>query len=506
MTRSTVDAVLLLLRLPLNAVRLLLATPSAHWVALLAGGLVVAAWIGVVARGPAPRLRLLDRLTCVCGALILLWFLRGGNVDWAQTQDWKNAFTYYSALHEAASGPRLPYHLRTAIHGTERYFANLEAPLSPAAVLMPWVGIGPFFATHVALYVLAGAIGLLVLKRELALASYAWTLFAAAFYFNGHITAHLANGHTGWIGYFLLPWFFVALVRLAKNDCSFETAAIWAATLGTMILSGSWHVFVWCWLFSAAMCCWSARRLSFFLRASAIVALLGAVRLVPGIVTFGTGDNLFAGGFDSATTALLAMTTSPAAMSGTLEPHEVDTFVGLAGTILVLLGAVTWRHPSAGMARILLVPSAVLAVLSLSDNFGQTLFHLPGLVSQRVATRFLIVPVLAMMLMGCVRLDRWLARVRHPSWRGTPALLLGILLVIELSVHLAGWRPAGAPAAPETLSVLKISVDDVPYVRAVVIGLWTTIGASLVLVAVAVRRQSLRRSSVTGGGEALPEP
>ena len=489
-----------LLRLPLNAVRLLIASPSAQGIALVAGGLVVAAWVVGVARWPAPRLRLLDRLTCVCGVLILLWFLRAGNVDWAQTRDWQNAFTYYSALDEAASGLRLPYHLRTAVQGTERYFANLEAPFSPAAALLPWAGIGTFFVTHLALYVLAGAVGLLVLKRELALSSYAWTLFAAAFFFNGHIAAHLANGHAAWIGYFLLPWFFVAQVRLARNDCSFETAAIWAATLGTMIVSGSWHVFVWCWLFSAAMCAWSARRLSFLIRASAMVGLLGAVRLVPGIVTFGTGDNQFVGGFDSATTALRAMTTSPAAMSGALEPHEVDTFVGLAGTILLLLGAVTWRHPSAGIARTLLVPSAVLALLSLSDNFGRTLFHLPGLVSQRVATRLLILPVLAMILMGCVRLDQWLVRERRPSWQETAALLLGILLVIELSVHLAGWRPAGASTAPEALSVLKISADDVPYVRAVTIGLWTTVGSSILLVWIAVRRKAGASSTTRSQG------
>ena len=60
-----------------------------------------------------------------------------------------------------------------------------------------------------------------------------------------------------------------------------------------------------------------------------------------------------------------------------------------------------------GVARALLLPSVVLAVLSMDHVFGSTLFHLPGLVSQRVTTRFLVMPVLALVVMGCVQLDSW---------------------------------------------------------------------------------------------------
>ena len=420
---------------------------------------------------------------------MLLWFLRFGAVDWSQTPDWKNASTYVAALDEAASERRLPYHLRTAVQGTERYFANLEAPLSPAAPLLPWLDRRGFLALHFALYYAAGCVGLLLLKRELALSSFAWTLFATAFLFNGHVAAHLAHGHAAWMGYFLLPWFFVAAVRVARADLSFATLTMWSATLGAMIIGGSWHVFVWCWLFSAALGVASARRALFVLRGSMIIALLAAIRLLPGILTFGAGDNRFIGGFDSLATAVLAIATSPAPASGELGPHEVDTYVGLAGAALAIAGAVLWRHPLRTGAGLLLWASACLAVLSIGDTFERTLFQLPGLVSQRVATRFLIVPVLAMILTGCVRLDRWMAQPAR-SWtlKALP-LAIGALLVTELAVHLAGWRPAGSATAVDAASVLKTAADDPAYVRAVIVGLWVTVITALWLAAMTLVRQ-----------------
>ena len=90
-----------------------------------------------------------------------------------------------------------------------------------------------------------------------------------------------------------------------------------------------------------------------------------------------------------------------------LDQWELDTYVGGVGFILLCLGAAPFKASARKYLNFLLLPSAVLIILSFGDSYRETLFRLPGFVSERVTTRLLVVPVLWLALAGAVRADGW---------------------------------------------------------------------------------------------------
>ena len=74
-----------------------------------------------------------------------------------------------------------------------------------------------------------------------------------------------------------------------------------------------------------------------------------------------------------------------------------------------------------------------LVILSTFDIYKWTLFKLPGFVSERVATRLVIVGVLGLALVGSTQLDRWVRREPNRSWRIAAVGLATALLLLQPS-------------------------------------------------------------------------
>ena len=295
----------------------------------------------------------------------------------------------------------------------------------------------------------------------------------------------------------LQPWIFVALVRVSRGDVSFRTASILALALATMVLLGGWHVFVWSWLFVAAFCLCRWATAGLLLRISLLVGLLAAVRLLPGVLTFGGGTNASIGGFESLALVGRALVAGSGPRESGLPWWEYDTYIGYVGFLLLCIGLI----PMAGRAPGSLSPrfiaaSLTLFVLSLDRVYELTLFQLPGFVSERVATRFLIIPMLILTLLGLVRIDR--AVDWHAGWRAWPnvaCLLAGWLLVVQLAVRAHAWRPAARTAVTALpIDVLGAAGPAGPYHWAVWLGGVVSLVAfaAVVIAASRIRKASAR--------------
>ena len=71
-----------------------------------------------------------------------------------------------------------------------------------------------------------------------------------------------------------------------------------------------------------------------------------------------------------------------------------------------------------------------------------TLFRLPGFVSERVASRLLVVGLLGFALLGCVQLNLWLTRRPITPARRAALALAGLLMAAQLLVRANAVRPA----------------------------------------------------------------
>jgi hypothetical protein len=206
-------------------------------------------------------------------------------------------------------------------------------------------------------------------------------------------------------------------------------------------------------------CLGSPQRVVLLAEIGVVAALLAAARLAPGILTFGTGSNVFISGFPSAASVFDALIGSPAP-NALLDAWELDAYVGIVGFVLLIVGAFPFRESGKRFLNVMLLPSAMLVLLSLGHLYGDTLFRLPGFVSERVTTRLIVLPILWLTLAAVIRLDTWWRRSSASIVRSIPLLIGGLLLAMQLVLRAQGWQPhAGTTDGPSISVVKSMSVE-----------------------------------------------
>jgi hypothetical protein len=460
-----------LFRIPLVYTRSLLATPDA--IPIVGAGIAIVAaawWVSLRARRPAIG-KFVEIVVVFFMLATVAWLLRFGKDDWGSTQDHLKDWAYYSTLRQAAETWQLPLYSKQAFHlQTERYFANAETPLGPHAILLAFMEIRTFFLLHALLMAGIGAAGLLVLRRELRLALFGWTVFVIAFVLNSFTTWHLAEGNTPWVNMWLLPWIFWSTIRLRQGDDSNRIAAVTSLCLAMMIVNGAWHIFMWSAMIIGAGAIGRRLNLIFLAKTFGLVLALTSFRIVPAFLTVGGGQNEFGAGFASVGDLVGALLTES---SATRFPWFANTnfFVSWFGFALIASALVPWPRSSSA-ADALRIPAVTLFVLSIGSVYEHTLFRLPVFVSERFTFRFAAPAALAMLLIGCCHVQEWGMWRSRRSWlTALPVLVAAMSLVVQLGLLATAIRPRFAELPPPVLDNLKTTLSEPSYVLSVRFGL-----------------------------------
>ena len=124
---------------------------------------------------------------------------------------------------------------------TDPYLACPDTLLSPQALLLLFLEPGPFMLANVLFMYTLGWVGMLLIRRRYHLALVPFTALLLLFNFNGHITAHLAVGHSEWVGYFILPFFVLLVLILVDPEGDSATAKVgWGWTLSMALVLSAW--------------------------------------------------------------------------------------------------------------------------------------------------------------------------------------------------------------------------------------------------------------------------
>jgi hypothetical protein len=143
-----------------------------------------------------------------------------------------------------------------------------------------------------------------------------------------------------------------------------------------------------------------------------------------------------------------------------------------------------------GVLRTLALPCIVLFALSMDHVYESTFFRLPGFVSERVATRLLVLPVLTILLLGVKRIDSWTCWRR--GWRSAAniAILMSAwFLIVQLALRASAWRPEWSPPRIVLpIDVLSDGYSNTAYALSVWVGAAVTLAAFGAIIAGAMRR------------------
>ena len=417
------------------------------------------------------------------GLLHWAYFWAWGNLPF-DLHDWPQEGAYFNFLRQAALHSQLPLHIGSTLVTTDRYISRPDTLLSPQAYLLRFMQPGPFMLVNTLILFTAGCLGLLLLRRRYHLAPAAFGVLFLLFNFNGHITAHLAVGHAEWVGYFLLPFFVLLVLKLVEGE-----NAGWSWVLGVAVsllgifLQGAFHFFLWCLIFLAGLGIIYPKYLLPVVKAILFSGLLSLVRILPPALEFFNSGPKFISGFPSVADMLssLVILYNPSNTQWVIYKElgvwEVDTYIGFIGAALLVFFGIyqTWRR--GGRLTALFAPALLLASLSIGYVYKLiTWLPLPLLSSERITSRFLILPVVVLVVLGCIQLQRFFQERLGTGWRERLFYLtLLALLGHDLLQHSRIWRVERMKTVfismPVDLHTLVINHPDPAYFTALGFGL-----------------------------------
>jgi hypothetical protein len=382
------------------------------------------------------------------GVVHWVYFLNYGRIGF-DMHDWVQEGWRYTALQQAVQSRQLPLHVSTPFTSLERFIARPDTVLSPQVLLLGILDLGQFVLVNTLLLYSAGFAGLLLLRKRYDLSLVPFTVLFALFNFSGHITAHLAVGHSMYVGYFLLPFFVYLVLKLLEQG---EVGWIWVTQLSLLLfvlfLQGAFHQFIWCLIFLAFLALFHPRYAAPLLKGLFFSLLLSLPRILPPALEFAGEGMQFISGFPTLADLLagLVVLKHPVdAMAGpynSLSWWEIDHYVGLVGLgFLLYFGLyLTWKHGAS--QRALLAPSAAMALLSIGHIYYLiNRLPLPLTDSERVSSRFLILPLVFLFVLGAIRFETFL-RERPNLGPRAYLLVLGALVILshDLLQHSRFWR------------------------------------------------------------------
>lgn len=436
----------------------------------------------------------------LAGVAHWLWFFDRGRVR-LTALDWFKEYAYYSVLRVGVRTRRWPWHTAEPFQGTDRFLANPETLLSPQVLLLRGLDIPAFVTINTLLLYSAGFVGCLLLRRRHRLPFGVFAMLVVTLLANGHIVTHLAVGHSMWNGYFLLP--FVALYMLDLPSDGRAPLRL-AMTFFVMMLQGSFHLVFIAWAFLGFALLGNPRLAGRIVTTVALSAALSTFRLVPAAFALGSARGWIFPGYPDGATLIASLrrfaTYKDTTTSGSAW-WEFDNFVGDAGLALIVVfgvgGALVAPAGRGGRRIALWLPILALTALAFGTNHG-ALTKIVRLASiEDVPSRFMSVPVALLLVVGGIRLSRFMERRKHRRAWELGAIAAALYTLVAVARHTAPWTLARLEAVPSNhwspaRAVAIVARVDPDYRRIVVASVAASATMLLVWLVLAVRSRRPR--------------
>lgn len=439
----------------------------------------------------------------IFGGIVWSYFLNFGRLGF-DLHDWTQEGPRFDFIRRSLLLGRLPLHIGSELASTERFLAIPDTVISPQILLLRFLEPGLFILVNSLLLYSLGFLGLLLLRRKFSWSLVPFTTIFLLFSLNGHPLAQVAVGHSMWITYFLLPYLVLLVARLYEGDAGWKWVLAVGVLLFGMYLQGGFHFVNWSIMLLLLIGVTSTEHLGMVLKGILFGLLLSMPRILPAAFEFSNGNRSFISGYFSVTdmvSALISLRPPEEALSGVYSAFgwwEADAYTGLLGLGFLLFFGIylILRDPETdriSRARIL-APILMMTALSLGKIFQPiTLLPIPFVDAERVSSRFLVVPIVLLIIVAGTRFDRLLRARTFQTGRQLAILLLLGLMGHDLLQHARLWRVENMgllfPSTPVDIRTQVLTRVDPTYTGAILIGAVLALLAFLFLI-LAIRRES----------------
>jgi len=443
-------------------------------------------------------------------AIFLVGLFAGGILHWGiflnwfnnrfDFQDWHNQVgPYLEFLSKALKSGQFPMIAQSPYMIPGQYLARQNRPFSPQILLLYFLNPATYVLVNVWIFYSIGFVGLLLIRRRYHLSLVSFLALFLLFNLNGHILAHFAVGHFEWVGYFLLPFYVLLVMKMLEGE---QTGWKWLFSMALLMLAltlqGTAHFFIYCMTFLLLIGLFQPRYFLPVIKAIVLSGLLSMVRILPPAIQYGAGTGLQdLGGFVS----IFQLLQSFILPGG---DWEKEYFVGVIGFAFLLYFGVIRNWTQSRKDRPLYLPMLVMTFFSIGSIF-LPLFNsgIPFMDSQRAPTRFLILPLVFLIILACIQFQHFLNEWGQKDFEKKMAVLFGGgLMAYDLVYHSSVWSLQHYGPNRVT-DIIKMNISNIPdprYVATLILGFACTLVTLAVLIWGMVRERQKNSLNIPGPG------
>lgn len=415
-------------------------------------------------------------------------------LDWSNNhfdiQDWHtHVGPYLDFLSKALKSGQFPLHADSPYMIPAQYLARQNRPFSPQILLLYFLNPATYVLVNVWIFYSLGFVGLLLIRGRYHLSLVSFLSMFLLFNLNGHINARMGVGHFEWVGYFLLPFYVLLILKMVEGE---KTAWRWLLSMSLLMLAitlqGAAHFFIYCMSFLLLLGLFQPRFFSPAIKAIILSALVSMIRILPPAIQFAGGTGLKSlGGFASVLQVFQAFI-----LPSNRQIWEKAYFVGAIGFAFIIYFGIIRNWARDERHRPLYLSMLVMAFFSVGVIY-LPLFssHIPFLDSQRAPTRFLIIPLVFLITLAGIQFQSLINEWDQKGWEKKVVILFGAaLMAYDLISDSRIWSLQNYSISQRATDVIEVAVgnySDPSYTTTLMIGFACTIITLMVLVFFAYR-------------------
>ncbi len=433
-------------------------------------------------------------LTGLFAAGLLHW---GFFLDWFNNrfdiQDWHlHVGPYLDFLSKSLKSGQFPLHADSPYMVPSQYLARQNRPFSPQILLLYFLNPATYVLVNVWVFYSLSFVGLLLIRSRYHLSFVSFLSLFLLFNLNGHINAHMGVGHFEWVGYFLLPFYILLVLKMVEGE---KTGWKWQLSMClvmlAIVLQGAAHFFIYCMSFLLLLGLFQPRYFSTIIKAIVLSTLLSMIRILPPALQFAGGTGLkFLGGFTSVLQLLQVFIAE-----NSQGYWEKAYYLGVLGFAFTLYFGVirNWRKDE--RYRPLYFPMLIMFFFSIGSLY-LPLFssHIPFLDSQRAPTRFVVVPLVFLITFGGIQFQSLINEWNQKNWEKMGIVLFGeALMAYDLISNSRSWSLENFSISKRATDIIEVAVGNSPdptYITTLIIGFTCTVITLVALVLLAYREQN----------------
>ena len=445
----------------------------------------------------------LESLQAKWAVIVLLTGLfAGGLLHWGFFLDWTNnrfdiqdwhlhVGPYLDFLSKSIRSGQFPLHADSPYMIPSQYLARQNRPFSPQILLLYFLDPATYVLVNVWIFYSLSFVGLLLIRAKYRLSFVSFLSLFLLFNLNGHIAARMGVGHFEWMGYFLLPFYVLLVMKMVDGE---KTGWRWMLSMSlvllAIVLQGAAHFFIYCITFLLLLALFQPRFFSPIIKAIILGVLVSMIRILPPALQFAGGTGLkFLGGFESIY-QFLQVFTSPSNQGY----WEKTYYVGVIGFAFILYFGVIKNWVKEEKYRALYLPIMVMIFFSIGSLY-LPLFnsHIPFLDSQRAPTRFVIVPLVFLISFAGIQFQSLINEWTQKNWEMKVVILFGTaLMAYDLIYNSRVWSLQNYGISKRATDIIEVAVANYPdpaYITTLTIGFTCTIITLIALIVLAYREQ-----------------